>query len=142
MSEVLVPYSGEIVKLDDPPGCLKLLSEIRELEGRLRDVKADLTAALTEEFMRQGTKTLELGGIKATLGPDNEIVWDVEVLEELRDLGLPDERMGALVTTEISFKVNAAVAKQLAGANPAYAEVIERAKSRLPKTAYVSVKRG
>lgn len=142
MSEVLVPYSGQVVDLSDPPECLKLLAEIRELEGKLRDVKGALTEALAGEFSRQGTKTIELNGVKAVLGPDSEIVWDIETLQELRELGLPEERMDALVSTEISYKVNAAVAKQLAGANPAYGDVIERAKNRIPKTPYVSIKRG
>lgn len=140
MSEVLIPYSGEIVDLGDPSGCLKLLSEIRILEGQLRDVKGALTEALAEEFSRQGTKTIEMNGVKAVLGPDTETVWDVEVLQELPELGLPEERMNALVTTEIQYKVNASVAKQLAAANPAYAEVVERAKSRIPRTAYISIK--
>lgn len=138
----IVPYSGEIVSLDDPPACLKLLTEVRELEGKLRDLKDDLTEALKIEFSRQGTKTLELNGIKATLGADSEIVWDPGVLEELRDLGLPEDRMNQLVTAEVRYTVNGSVAKQIAAANPDYAEVIERAKSRAPKKAYVGVKRG
>jgi hypothetical protein len=142
LNEVLVPYSGEIVNLADPPGCLKLLSEIRDLESQLRDVKGALTAALAEEFSRQGMKTIEMNGVKAVLGPDTEIVWDVEVLQTLAELGLPEERLNALVTPEVTYKVNAAVAKQIAAANPSYAEVIERAKSRVPRTPYVSIKRG
>lgn len=137
----VVPYSGEIVNFEDPPACLKLLVEIRELEGQLRDLKDALTDALKQEFTRQGKKTLELNGIKATLGADSEIVWDVGILNELRDLGLPEERMNELITEEISYRVNASVAKQLS-MNPAYAEVVERAQSRAPKKAYVGVKRG
>ena len=67
-NEALVPYSGEVVNLDDPPACLKLLVEIRDLEGKLRGLKDDLSEALKLEFSRQGTKTLEMNGIKATLG--------------------------------------------------------------------------
>jgi hypothetical protein len=141
-SQAIVPYSGEIISLDDPPACLKMLVEIRELEGQLKDLKSDLSDALKLEFSRQGTKTLDINGIKATLGADSEIVWDVGILDELRDLGLPEARMDALVTAEVRYTVNASVAKQLAGANPQYAEVIERAKSRVPKKAYVGVKRG
>lgn len=144
MSELglIVPTSGEVIDLEDPHACLRVLTEIRDLESKLREAKGALTEALAAEFSRQGTKTLELGGVKAVLGPDSEVVWDIEVLGELRSLGLPEERMDALITTEISYKVNASVAKQLAGANPAYADVIERAKSRVPKTPYVSIKRG
>jgi len=137
----IVPYSGEIVNLDDPQACLKLLVEIRELEEKLRELKDDLTDALKYEFTRQGKKTLEMQGIKATLGADSEIVWDVGILDELRSAGLPEERMDELVTAEVGYRVNANVAKQLA-MNPLYAEVIERAKSRVPKKPYVGAKRG
>lgn len=118
-----------------------MLTEIRDLESQLREVKSELTAALTAEFSRQGTRTLEIGGIKAELHGGTQIVWDVEILGELRTLGLPEERMDALVTAEITYKVNTNVAKQLASANPLYASVIERAKSTIPKASYVTIKR-
>ena len=140
LSELIVPVSGEVVSYDDPAGCLRVLTEIRELEARLKEVKADLTSALAAEFSRQGTKTLELDGIRAELRGGTDIVWDIEVLEELRELGLPEERMNALITTEIRFRVNANEAKRVAAANPAYAEVVERAKKVIPKATYVAVK--
>jgi len=139
---LIVPTTGEVINPDDPAGCLRVLTEIRELESKLKELKSALTEALGFEFSRLGTKTIELNGIKAELRGGSEIVWDVEILEELRGLGLPDERMVALVTTEISYKVNASVAKQLAAANEAYAEVIERAKSTIPKSSYVAIKKG
>ncbi len=144
MSEfsLVVPHTGQIVDLDDPPACLQLLSEIRDLESRLKEVKADLTTALSAEFSRQGTKTMEMGGLKAELRGGSEIVWDVEVLEELRALGLPEDRMTALVTAEVTYRVNTSVAKQLAAANPSYADVIERARTTVPKASYVTVKKG
>lgn len=140
--ELVVPTTGEVLDLEDAPGCLRVLSEIRQLEQDLRSAKAALTDALAAEFSRQGTKTLELNGVKAVLGGGSEIVWDVEVLDELRELGLPEERMNELVTTEVSYKVNANVAKAIASANPEYAEIVERAKSTIPKAVYVSIKRG
>lgn len=136
------PRTGEVIDLEDPPTCLRVLADIRELESRLREAKAMLTDALSVEFSRVGTKTLELNGMKATLGPDSEIVWDVGVLQELQSLGLPEERMNELVSAEITYKVNSNVAKQIAAANAEYAEVIERAKQRVPKTPYVSIRRG
>lgn len=135
-----MPVTGELLSLDDTAGCLRVLTEIRDLESRLREAKAELTGALSVEFQRQGTRTLEINGIKAELRGGSEIVWDIDVLQELAGLGLPEERMGALISTEISYKVNASVAKQLASVNESYSEVINRAKTTIPKASYVSVK--
>jgi len=49
--------------------------------------------------------------------------------------------MSALITTEVTYRVNANEAKRIASVNPEYAEVIERAKSIIPKAVYVSLKR-
>jgi hypothetical protein len=138
---LVVPQTGELLSLDDAAGCLRVLTEIRDLETKLREAKAELTTALSAEFSRQGTKTLEIGGVKAELRGGTEVVWDIEVLGELRNLGLPEERMDALVTAEVTYRVNANVAKQLASVNPLYASVIERAKSTIPKASYVSIKK-
>ena len=70
-----------------------------------------------------------------TIFPD----FSIEVLE-LRDLGLPEERYGELVVATVTYKVNASVAKQIAGANPEYAKVIDRARSRPDTTPRVYVK--
>ena len=34
---LVVPSSGEVISLEDPAACVKVLSEIRELESRLRE---------------------------------------------------------------------------------------------------------
>jgi hypothetical protein len=136
-TELVVPVSGELLSLEDTAGCVRILGEIRQLEQSLKEAKAALTEALRQEFERQGTKTLEIEGVKAELRGGSEIVWDVETLEQLRVLGLPAERMAALITTEVSYKVNARVAKQIAAANEEYAAVIESAKSVIPKASYV-----
>jgi len=139
---LVVPFSGEVLSLDDASGCLRVLSEIRDLESQLRQAKSALTEALAAEFSRQGTKTLELNGVKASLGGGSETVWDIEILNELGELGLPEERLDELITTEVSYRVNASVAKAIAAANEGYGEIIERAKSVIPKAAYVKVSRG
>lgn len=137
--ELVYPITGEVVASDDPAGCVRLLGEIRTLEQQLKNLKAELTRALEEEFSRQGRKTIEVNGTKAELRGGSGVVWDVEVLNELRDLGLPEERMDELITAEITYRVNANVAKQIAAANADYADVIERAKQRVPRPTYVSL---
>lgn len=137
--ELIYPITGEIVNFDDPAGCVRLLSEIRTLEQQLKSLKAELTLALEQEFSRQGRKTIEVNGTKAELRGGSGIAWDIEVLDELRTLGLPEERMDELMQAEITYKVNANVAKQIAAANADYADVIERAKQRVPRPTYVSL---
>lgn len=137
--ELVYPITGEIVNFDDPAGCVRLLGEIRTLEQQLKNLKAELTLALEQEFSRQGRKTIEVNGTKAELRGGSGVVWDIEVLDELRTLGLPEERMDELMQAEITYKVNANVAKQIAAANPEYAEVIERARNHVPKPIYVSL---
>lgn len=137
--ELVYPITGEVVASDDPAGCVRLLGEIRTLEQQLKSLKAELTRALEEEFSRQGRKTIEVNGTKAELRGGSGVVWDIEVLDELRTLGLPEERMDELMQAEITYKVNANVAKQIAAANADYADVIERAKQRVPRPTYVSL---
>ena len=137
--ELVYPITGEIVSFDDPEGCVRLLGEIRTLEQKLKTLKGELTLALEQEFSRQGRKTIEVNGTKAELRGGSGIVWDIEVLDELRTLGLPEERMDELMQAEITYRVNANVAKQIASANQEYADVIERAKQRVPKPTYVSL---
>lgn len=140
MSELVVPYSGELVPLDSPSECARVLNEIRELKKKLREAEQELTFVLTQEFQRQGLKTMELDGVKMELKGGSEIAWDLEVLEELRELGLPEDRFNDLVKAEVSYKVSAREAQRIASTNEQYAEVIERAKQRYAKPQYVTIK--
>jgi len=139
--ELVLPYSGQLVQFTEPDQCLQALAEIRELERKLRDAKSELTYYLTEEFKRQGTKTMHFGNVTGELKGGTELAWDLEVLDELRALGLPEERFNQLVHAEVTYKVSQLEAKRIAAANPDYAEVIERARRVYPKAQYVSVKR-
>lgn len=137
--ELMVPFTGELVSLDDPAHCAKVMQEIRELEAKLRELKGYLGESLMEESRRQGTKTMHFPGLEVKINTPNDIAWDQEVLAELQAAGLPEERFNALVTTEISFKVNGSVAKSIAGSNEVYAEILARAQTRVPRTPSVSV---
>ena len=138
--QLVVPHTGELVALGKPDQCVRALAEIRALESQLREAKNELTFYLAQEFQRQGLKTMEFAGVKAELRGGTEIVWNIEVLEDLRHLGLPEERFNALVRAEVSYKVNAREAQRIASSNERYAEVIARAKNVYQKPHYVSVK--
>lgn len=139
-ADILDPRTGELLDPADTVRVADLLVYLRELRATISAGVSACSQALIAEAERQGTKTLRAGGTTLEIRGGTEIVWDLEVLRELTGLGLPEERYGDLVKETVTYKVNAAVAKQIAGANPAYADVIERARSDFEKARYVSVK--
>lgn len=140
---VVFPTTGEVIALDDPGACARALYEIKELEGRIRDLKAVLRESVMEESIRVGGKTLHFeGGFTAKISTPNETRWDYSILLELIDAGLPEERFNELVMIEQTYKIDGSIVRQLQGANPAYAEIISRAKEVIPRTPSVSVSPG
>lgn len=138
--ELVVPLTGEVISLDDPGHCAKVMHEIRELEAKLRELKGYLGDALVEESRRQGTKTMHFPGLEVKINTPAEIVWDQEVLSELvTTAGLPEDRYKDLVSVEVQYKVNGSVAKSISASNPVYAEIITRAQTRVPRSPSVSV---
>lgn len=138
-STLVVPFTGEIVSRQDPEHCARVLYEIRDLEQRVRDLKDALKQALLEESQRAGTKTLHYPGLDAVISTPVVTHWDTEILLELLEAGLPEERYNDLVTTEVSYKVNGLVAKSVSASNPTYGSIIERAKTKVPRATSVSV---
>lgn len=137
---LVLPTTGEVISREDPDACARAFFEIKTLEERLKELRGALAEALLEESRKTGGKTLHLeGGFTAKISISNDIHWDHSVLLELLDAGLPEERFGALVTTEVSYKVNGSIAREVAGANEVYAEIIDRAKNKIPRSPYVSV---
>lgn len=135
--------TGEVIALDDPVGCAKALYEISQLEQRIRDIKSALREVIFDESIRLGTKTIHLeGGMTAKVSTPSDVQWDYDVLIELMEAGLPPERFEALVMAEVTYKVNGAIVKELEGANPKYGEIINRARTRVPRTPSVSVSPG
>lgn len=142
-ADVLVnPVTGELVLLTDAAACAHALEAIRETENRLREAKAELSRAVAEIASQRGTRTLEIGqGWRAVVSHPRQIEWDMEVLERLRDAGLPEDRWDALVAEEVTYKVSARVAEQIAGANPEYARIIDRARTDAERPPTVSIRR-
>ena len=130
---IVLPHTGEIVHPDRPAQLARALDNVREMARQLSRARAALEEALVEHARVQGTKTLHLDGLKAEVTGGSKVEWDVSLLEEgLLKAGLPEERLGDLITVEHTYKVNRNVAKQLAGINDAYFEAIEAAKTVLP----------
>jgi hypothetical protein len=131
--------TGELVPAT-PENAVELLAAARDMRSRILNLVKDCEAVLLDESRRQGTKTLRYGNTTATVTGGTEIVWNLDILQELRNRGLPEERYDELVVATVTYKVDARVAKQLETSNPAYAEVIRMARSEEPKPWRVSVK--
>jgi hypothetical protein len=137
-ARLIVPWTGEVLDAT-PVTAARALLEARRLREQIKDFEAVAREYVLQDSQRQGTKTLHYGDTTATVSGDRELVWDMTELVKLLDAGLPQERYNDLVHEEVSYKVNAAVARQLAGANEEYADIIERARHYLPKRPSVSV---
>lgn len=138
---ILMPLTGELVPRGDAEALAGALDQLKAHQTEVKFAISAFTEAIVAEARRRGTKTLNLGAVKVTLSADTEVVWDVEELGKLLDAGLPVERFGELVSETVTYKVNAAVANQISGANDEYKEIVERARQRVPKTQYATVSR-
>jgi hypothetical protein len=102
-----------------------------------------LEDALRLESERQGTKTLHLDGLTAVVSGGEKVEYDVEKLADLlREEGLPEHRLAELIVIQVSYRVNQAVARSVAAANPRYALALEACKQIVPAPWRVSVKKG
>jgi predicted TIM-barrel fold metal-dependent hydrolase len=144
-TELLDVLTGEVLPAT-PENAARVLEAAREMKRRMDDVVAAATAYVAEESLRQGTKTLAAGGAKIELsGGPQETFESVEeeLAEALREAGVPEERVGQAVYVEEvrRLKVDRGVLRQLASANPAYAEAIRSVRRTVERPLRVSVKR-
>lgn len=136
---VLNPLTGELVPAAETARVADALKAMRSMRSSLLEGIKVAEAILRGESERQGTKTLRFGPTEVVVSSRAELVYDFEILRELLDLGLPEDRYNQLVKTTIEEKVDNRVARQLEAANPDYAAVIERARTRIEKGGSVSV---
>ena len=140
LPEQLVDVRTGELRPATPENAADILRVVRDLRRQMLDVVKDCEAVLLEESRRQGTKTLHLPSGDAVITGGSEVEWDLDALEALRELGLPEGRFRELVVETISYKVDQRVAKQLSAANEAYARVIDAARSIAPARWRVSIK--
>lgn len=139
-TDLAIPLSGELVDLTDARSAAVALERVRDAERDLKVAKGVLLDALRAEASRRGDPHVTLeGGVSYSVTDKTNISWDVEMLDRLLELGLPQERFDELVEVVVETKVNAVVAKQIAKMNPQYAAVISAARHDTPAGSEVKV---
>jgi hypothetical protein len=137
---ILDPGTGELVPAEPEPAA-RLLVRLRSYYQPLRDAVKACEAVLVAESQRLGTKTLTIGDNDLEVYGGKEIAWDVEQLRAtLTAAGCPEDRITALIRETVEYRIDARVAKQLAGSNPVYAELIDAARTEHETAPRVRVK--
>lgn len=140
VAEVVDPFTGSLVDVSDPMAAAEFLDALRGSKDTITKIIHAVEEIQRAEFERQGTKTIHAGRWDLTLEPQVAYVWDEQVLQELLDAGLPEERYRDLVKTTVSVKVSQDQAKRIESANERYADIIERARTRVEKAPRVTAK--
>jgi hypothetical protein len=108
-----------------------VLEAARTMKERLNDVIHDATLWLVSLSAERGTQTFHAGDVTLSLSGGSGVDYDATLLvEALLAADCPEDRINEAVVTTFSYKVNRAVLKQLAAANPDYAAAIEVAVER------------
>ncbi|GIV03639.1 MAG: hypothetical protein KatS3mg015_2469 [Fimbriimonadales bacterium] len=143
LREYVVPYTGELVDLSDPVACGEAVGQLRELEVRIAEAKRVLADAIAERAQVLGQKTITLpDGRKLEVRGGKSKVYDVEAIEsELREAGMPEERIREIIREEVSYTLRVAEAKRAAAANEEYARILERHTRTVETPYYVTIKR-
>lgn len=141
--ELAIPGTGEVVSLENEVQCVQALAALRNFESQVKEAKGILTQAIVDRSRVLGSKTIYLpDGSKAEIRGGPESVYDVtEIEENLRALGIPEERLREIIIEEVSYKLSVREAKRAAAANEDYAAVIENAQKTEEKPFYVSIRR-
>jgi hypothetical protein len=139
----VVPVIGEVVELGEPAQVALALEAVRDAKRQLDEARTVLEDALRVESERHGTRTLHLGELDAVVSGGERVEYDVlELADELRAAGLPEQRLGELIVQTVSYKVGARAARSVAASNPRYAAALERCRRVVPAATRVVIKRG
>ena len=124
--DLIVPGSGELVNLEDLNEVARALRSVKELEGMLKAARQVLHEAVRYHSQVLGKKTMRVAGGKLEVRKATDTIYDAESIErELRQLGMPEERIREIVIETVTYRVSAQQAKYAAAANPDYRAVIE-----------------
>jgi hypothetical protein len=141
------PAAGEVIDLSDRKRVAATIAELEEWRDVvLSDVLALLRAAMIEEADVQASYTLRYGKITVKVdGPDvARTEWQDDLrpmLVELMDAGMPRERAEQMAAKQLSWKPNHTEVNR-AAKNPTYKAIIDRYRTRMPRTRSVKVTGG
>jgi hypothetical protein len=139
----VVPVLGTVVNVDNPTHVAETIADVDQAVELLREMRDMLVGLVVDEASRQGTKTLHLeDGIIAKVSGGSRPEYDLETLaDQLRDAGLPEDRLEQLIVPRVEYKLDQAVARQLRGANPAYRQALDECRTDVPAPWRVTVER-
>jgi hypothetical protein len=125
-SLVVLPGTGELVDIATVDGARRGLVMVQEMRHQLTEFAYQCRETILEESDRRGQLSWTTpDGVKVRVGGATvEEEYDIAILHELIDAGLPEERWAELVTYEP--RVDGRIIQQLKR-NPTYAAVIELA---------------
>jgi hypothetical protein len=140
--ELAIPLTGELIDRRKPAEVARGLLELREAMRNLHDLRAHLEELLLAESRRQGTKTLRLGDLVATVSGGPTVAYEEleELRAELQAAGL-GERANEIVVEEVRYRVDQRRAKQAESANTAYADILARHRHHVDTAWRVAIKR-
>ena len=119
----------------------RVIHAARALKNQATEIVNEATAYLVEESTRQGIKTLHGSDETVTVSGGPSVDYDpAELRDNLLEAGCPQNRIDRAVVTEVTYKVDRAVLRQLSAANPVYRRAIEGAEIEVEKPYRASVK--
>ena len=128
---LVLPTSGVVVNLGDEREIAIAMRDLLSLKEAVREAERVLREAMRARSEVLATKTFHIDGVgKVELRGSTRVEFpDPQALEDdLRAVGCPEDVIREIVVEQVTWKVDGNRARRAAGANPAYAEVIERHK--------------
>lgn len=134
--------SGELLE-PTIPNLAAVLIAARNMKERVNDIVTEATAYAVAEAERRGTKTLPVDEkLQVVVSGGASEEYDAQdLMELLRSVDCPEDRIEAAVVPEITWKINRSVLRQLAAANKQYAAAIDLAKREVEKPLRAYAKR-
>lgn len=138
---VVIPYSGEVVDVENTHSVALAVGELQRIQGQINYALRQLREILGAHTAVMGTNTFHVPGLGTVeVKTRDKVTWDVTKLEEgLRAAGAPEELINEIIEWRTEAKVDARRADRAGRANPAYAEVVEAAKTKEPSVPTISI---